>query len=61
MAARNGHKNVAEYLIEKGVDIHAKSEYNKTALHLAADKGHKDVVEYLIGKGADIHAKGLYN
>ena len=49
------------YLIGKGADIHAKTKYDKTTLHLAAENGRKDVVEYLIGKGADIHAKNNDN
>ena len=50
-----------KYLIEKGVSIHAKSEYNKTALHYAASSGYKDIVKYLIEKDADINAKDSNN
>ena len=60
MAARNGWKNVVEYLIEKGADFDAKNNDNWTALHLAARNGWKNVVEYLIRKGTDIHLKNGY-
>jgi ankyrin repeat protein len=57
-AANTGqHKEVAELLLAKGVDINAKADDGWTPLHLAARSGNKEVVELLIFKGADIGAK----
>ena len=57
----SGNKDLVEYLIGKGIAIHAKTGLNYTVLHLAAKSGNKDLVEYLIGKGIDIHAKASEN
>ena len=48
---------MAAFLIENGSDIHAKTNYGFTALHVGAQEGHLEVVEMLIAQGADIHAK----
>jgi len=60
IAAQNGHKDIAELLINKDVDVNAKNKYSDTPLHNAARKGHKNVVELLINKGASVNAKGNY-
>ncbi|WP_265017735.1 MULTISPECIES: ankyrin repeat domain-containing protein [unclassified Wolbachia] len=56
-AARNGHKDVVEALLEKGANIHEKDNNGYTPLHLAAYSGHKDVVEALLKKGANVDEK----
>jgi ankyrin repeat protein len=56
-ASINGHKDVVEFLINKGADIKAKSNEGTTALICAARYGYKDIVEILINKGADIEVK----
>ena len=45
---------IAEFLIEKGVDIHAKDMYHRTALHPACNRGHYDIVQMLIQHGAQV-------
>jgi ankyrin repeat protein len=52
-AAKDGHLETVQYLIENGADIHADNDY---ALQWAAGNGHLDVVRYLVENGADIHA-----
>ena len=59
-AAIEGHKEVAELLIEKGVDVNAKDSHSMTTLHHAANAGHKEIVELLIAKGADVSAKDKF-
>jgi len=50
--------DVAELMIEKGVNVNAKNPGDgRTALHAAGLTGSKEMVELLIAKGADINAK----
>ncbi|MBO4956888.1 MAG: ankyrin repeat domain-containing protein [Rickettsiales bacterium] len=55
-AARNGHVDVVNALLEKKADVNAKNDYRETPLHWAARNGHVDVVNALLEKGADINA-----
>eukprot|EP00602_Paraphysomonas_sp_CaronLab_P010982 CAMPEP_0185018430 /NCGR_PEP_ID=MMETSP1103-20130426/1159_1 /TAXON_ID=36769 /ORGANISM="Paraphysomonas bandaiensis, Strain Caron Lab Isolate" /LENGTH=90 /DNA_ID=CAMNT_0027548241 /DNA_START=43 /DNA_END=311 /DNA_ORIENTATION=+ len=52
LAARNGRRDICEYLISKGADVTIRNNLGSTALHLAARNGHRDTCEYLISKGA---------
>ena len=56
-AARDGHKEIVEQLIDKGADVNAKRGDRRTPLHFAATSGHKEIVELLIAAGADVNAK----
>ena len=56
-AAKHGHNEIAELLIENGADVSAKSLKGLTPLHYAAVNGHKEIAELLIAKGADVNAK----
>ena len=47
-------KNIAEFLISKGVDINAKGYQDKTPLHMV---GCRELARLLILKGADIEAR----
>ena len=40
-------------LCEKGIDIHAVTEYGWTPLHYACYYGYEDIIRYLLDKGAD--------
>ena len=58
LAATFGHKEIAELLIDKGVDVNAVGGLlGWTPLHWAAREGRKEVAELLIAKGADVNAK----
>ena len=61
VAAANGHKDVAGYLIAKGADVNAcvsgEANTGRTALHYAASGGYCDLVRLLVAKGADVNAK----
>ena len=53
VACRNGHTDVAGYLLERGADVHAKGYFGGTGLHWAAAQGHHETVEFLLTRGAD--------
>jgi len=60
IAAYMGRVDIAEYLIDKGADIHARciwGDDDLTPLHLAAGSGRVDVVKALLAKGADVNLK----
>lgn len=47
---------IAQYLLEKGANINAKTRNGWTALMYASCKGHFDMVKFLVENGADINA-----
>jgi hypothetical protein len=51
--SETGSPSDIKLALEKGADIHAKSDY---ALRLAAENDNNDVVEFLLKNGANIHA-----
>jgi hypothetical protein len=56
IAAFNGHKDVAEFLLANGADVNAKAKNGSTPLHLAAAKGYNGIVELLLANKADVNA-----
>ena len=56
-AARNGHTQVVEYLLDHGAAIDAKGVFGATALHWAAINGHRNVVELLVRRGASLEIR----
>ena len=52
IASMFGHTEVVALLLQHGVDVHAKSKGQRTALTLATDRGCKEVVDLLIKAGA---------
>ena len=55
VAAKRGHLEIAEYLIDKEIDINARGgTFDASALNLAAGAGHLEIVKYLIEAGAEL-------
>ncbi len=56
-AATNGHADIVELLLDRGMDVMFRDEGdNATALHFASECGRLDVVRVLIDRGADVNA-----
>jgi Ankyrin repeats (3 copies) len=55
LAAQQGHREVAEYLLSKGADVNAQDQALATPLEEAAAADHPDLVDFLLSKGADLH------
>eukprot|EP00438_Fugacium_kawagutii_P006367 Skav236620 [mRNA] locus=scaffold4458:9210:10580:+ [translate_table: standard] len=52
-AARQGHAQAVQLLLEAGAEKDSRAEDQTTAMWMAADKGHFEVVRLLIEAGAD--------
>ncbi|KAL6080674.1 Poly [ADP-ribose] polymerase tankyrase-2 [Balamuthia mandrillaris] len=59
-AARWGHTNVIEFLLDNKAELEARTNEGSTPLHLAAMNGKDDAVRFLISKGADINCVDNY-
>ncbi|MBQ6615997.1 MAG: ankyrin repeat domain-containing protein, partial [Thermoguttaceae bacterium] len=46
-----------QWLIEQGLDVHAKDNNGWTVLHDAALSGNMKLMQWLIEQGLDVHAK----
>lgn len=53
IAARNGRREVAEWLLERGANVGATGYFGATALHWAAVSGREEIVRWLLSVGAD--------
>jgi ankyrin repeat protein len=56
-ASKNGDNNKIIKLIQKGIDVNAKSNSGRTPLNEAALHGHTETARLLIDNGADVMAK----
>ncbi|XP_069467433.1 poly [ADP-ribose] polymerase tankyrase-2 isoform X2 [Ambystoma mexicanum] len=60
-AAGFGRKDVVEYLLETGGNVHAKDDGGLISLHNACSFGHAEVVNLLLRHGADPNARDNWN
>ena len=60
LAARNGHVNVCEYLINKGIKVNELQKNGSTPLHGAAYYGQINVVKLLLSYGAKTNIKNNF-
>jgi len=60
LAAKENHKDVAEFLLASGADVNAQDKYGFTPLDLALSSYHYiDVVTLLLDKGANVNARSF--
>ena len=48
---------VADYLLERGLDVHQQDRDGRTPLHVAASTNHTQMLRWLIEKGAELEGK----
>jgi hypothetical protein len=53
VACRNGHTDVASFLLERGAAIDHPGYFDAPGLHWAAVNGHDETVQFLLDRGAD--------
>ena len=56
-ACRADHDDVAELLLDQGVNVHVEDFEKATAIHLACEEGATDCVRILLKYGANINAQ----
>jgi hypothetical protein len=59
-AIANEHYDCIGILINSGIDVNTKTNYNHTALDWAAICGNSDAVELLLSRGADINSDSYH-
>lgn len=58
-AAKCGHKQMVQLLIDWGADVNAEKGWYGTALQAASEGGHDQTVQLLLNRGAKINADAL--
>ncbi|WP_353288606.1 ankyrin repeat domain-containing protein [Wolbachia endosymbiont (group A) of Pogonocherus hispidulus] len=56
-AAKNGHADVVNALIQNGANVNAEDNFKSTPLYDAANKGYIEIVNALIQNGANVNAE----
>jgi ankyrin repeat protein len=59
-ACEYGRGDVVEFLLEKGVDVHAQNGNGMTGLHLAAVGGHLEIVKLLVERGSPLEERNIW-
>ncbi|MGL9725400.1 MAG: ankyrin repeat domain-containing protein [Wolbachia sp.] len=61
VAISRGYMELAEYLIDKGVDINRQDDIGRTFLHKTAENGNLATVKFLVEKGAKVNTLDKWN
>ena len=56
-----GRKDVVEYLLQCGANVHARDDGGLIPLHNACSFGHAEVVQLLLRQGADANSRDNWN
>lgn len=56
-----GRRDVVEYLLQNGANVHARDDGGLISLHNACSFGHAEVVNLLLSHGADPNARDNWN
>jgi hypothetical protein len=59
-AVRHGDVAAAKALLDRGVDVNAKTRYGATALSFASDRDSLEMVNLLLERGADVNVKDTF-
>lgn len=57
-AVKEGHRDTAELLIQKGADVNLRDSHGCSLLNHAVMDGHRDIAELFLQNGADVNLKG---
>ena len=57
LASREGHAEVARFLVDHGADMTAQDKQKSSPLHLASERGHIEIAQFLVERGADMTAR----
>jgi len=55
-----GHTDVAEFLLERGIDLTSHTGDGQTGLHYAVISGHLDTIKSLLRRNPPLEAKNMY-
>ena len=55
-AARKGHVDILQLLLNHGASVNAVDSFGYTPLHAAARQGHVDILQLLLNHGASVNA-----
>jgi ankyrin repeat protein len=58
ITAQEGLLKITQLLVEKGADIHERSQQGFTPLRIASRNGRADIVKYFISKGSEVDTRG---
>ena len=58
LSSKEGHMEVARFLVEHDADVAAQDDDGWTPLHLASYRGHLELTRMLMERGADVAAQG---
>lgn len=56
-----GRRDVVDYLLQHGANVHARDDGGLVSLHNACSFGHADVVNLLLQHGADANSRDNWN
>ncbi len=59
-AAKGGELERVKEILDSGIEVDAKTDYQATALAFAAERGHLGIVKLLVERGADINNQDTF-